>query len=327
MALRCGPVSLATDILAALDSADARVVVEPPGAGDGYWAGAPSAAWDAGTFYLAYRLRRPVTAGRGYANVVAVSADGLHYRTEVALFADSFDCASLERPALVSLGAGRWRLYVSCSTPRSKHWWVECVDADSLGGLATGRRTTILAGDAATAWKEVVVRRDESGWRMWVCRHPLDGGDDEADRMSTAYFTSTDGLAWEQVGTALAPTPDNWDARGTRVTAVLRAGGDWLACYDGRASAAENWSERTGVAVGAQPGALTAIAGPTAPGRTARYLSIVETASGVRLYWEASRPDGAHDLRTALLRTHAERVVPPPAGDTASEVEQVDVIR
>jgi hypothetical protein len=300
--LRCAPVSLATDILDTLDDVDARVVVEPPGAGEGYWAGAPSGVWDAGAFHLAYRLRRPVTAGRGYANVVAVSDDGLRYRTEVVVPADRFDCASLERPALVSLGAGRWRLYVSCSTANSKHWWVECVDADSIAGLATGRRTRVLPGDAATAWKDVVVRRDDSGWQMWACRHPLDGGDGEADRMSTVYFTSADGLAWAHAGTALAPTPGNWDGRGTRVTSVVHAGGEWLACYDGRASAAENWSERTGIAAGRQPGALTATAGPTSPGRTVRYVSVVETPDALRLYWEASRPDGAHDVRTAVLR-------------------------
>ncbi len=47
-------------------------VVEAPGAGPGYWAGGPSATLAAdGTFWLAYRLRRPVGVGRGYANVVA----------------------------------------------------------------------------------------------------------------------------------------------------------------------------------------------------------------------------------------------------------------
>ena len=44
----------------------ARVVVEPPGEGAGYWAGAPSAAvGDDGTVWLAYRLRRPLGVGRG----------------------------------------------------------------------------------------------------------------------------------------------------------------------------------------------------------------------------------------------------------------------
>ena len=60
----------------ALPSVDASSVVVPaPGEGDGYWAGGPSAVYADGTFSLAYRLRRPVGAGRGYANVIAQSTD------------------------------------------------------------------------------------------------------------------------------------------------------------------------------------------------------------------------------------------------------------
>ncbi|MGV9380289.1 hypothetical protein ACWDRB_31020 [Nonomuraea sp. NPDC003707] len=49
----------------------AVVAVEPPVAGEGHWAGAPSAVAADGLIYLAYRLRRPVGQGRGYAVVVA----------------------------------------------------------------------------------------------------------------------------------------------------------------------------------------------------------------------------------------------------------------
>ena len=40
---------------------------------------------------------------------------------------------------------------------------------------------------------------------------------------------------------------------------------------------------------------------PTPAGQTVRYLSLAEVADGYRLYWEASRVDGAHDLRTAYV--------------------------
>jgi hypothetical protein len=56
-------------------------VIAPPGAGLGYWAGAPSAALGDDGIYLAYRLRRPIGAGRGYAVVVARSADGVYVET------------------------------------------------------------------------------------------------------------------------------------------------------------------------------------------------------------------------------------------------------
>ncbi|MGN6608374.1 MAG: hypothetical protein ACTHMS_15340 [Jatrophihabitans sp.] len=295
--------SLSADLLAAITATDADVAVEPPGHGDGFWAGGPSIAHLDGVFWLAYRLRRPVTEGRGYANVVARSEDGVRFEPVATVPVGLFGAASLERPALVPRPDGGWRLYVSCSTLDSKHWWVEALDADEPAGLPSGRRSMVLPGDlATTAWKDVVVRHtDAHGWQMWACRHPLDGGDAEADRMTSVYFTSDDGLAWTEVGTALAPTAGSWDARGTRITTVVQDGDGWLACYDGRATAAENWYERTGFATGSSPASFTAAGGPTPAGRTLRYLSVADLGDAYRVYWEASRPDGANDLRTAYV--------------------------
>jgi hypothetical protein len=78
------------------------------------------------------------------------------------------------------------------------------------------------------------------------------------------------------------------------------------AFYDGRASAAENFEERTGIAAGTEPAALTAV-GTTAAaespyaGRGLRYLDVLPLSGGRhRLYYEMTRPDGAHELRTEL---------------------------
>ena len=54
-------------------------MITPPGAGPGYWAGAPSAVLTEEGIYLAYRLRRPLGNGRGYAVAVARSADGVRF--------------------------------------------------------------------------------------------------------------------------------------------------------------------------------------------------------------------------------------------------------
>ena len=84
-----------------------------------------------GVYYLAYRLRRPLGEGRGYANVIARSDDGERFEPIAVLEREAFGAESLERPALVPLPNGRWRLYVSCATPGTLHWRVDALDADA----------------------------------------------------------------------------------------------------------------------------------------------------------------------------------------------------
>ena len=125
--------------------------------------------------------------------------------------------------------------------------------------------------------------------------------------MTTEHATSDDGVTWSWQGTALAGRPGEWDQRGVRVAAVVPDGGRLLAWYDGRASQQENWEERTGVAVADGPsGSFTPTHGPIgsphAPGGL-RYVSVVDLPDGSRrAYYEATRADGAHELRTQLLR-------------------------
>ena len=286
---------------------DAAVtVVAAPGSGPGHWAGAPSAVVADGTTYLAYRLRRPVGEGRGYANVVAASSDGVRFETLCVLERDWFGAESLERPALVRRPDGGWRLYVSCATPGTLHWWVDALDADDPVDLVTATRTTVFAGDANTAVKDPVVKVVDGVWHAWPCVHEIAVAAD-ADRMHTAYCTSDDGVAWRWHGTALEGRAGHWDARGARVADVLWTGdGEAVVFYDGRATAAQNWEELTGIAAGGA-GALRAhsdepeLVSPET-GTGLRYLTAVPLDDGAcRFYFEVTRSDGAHDLRTVLV--------------------------
>ncbi len=49
--------------------------------------------------------------------MIARSDDGVSFETVTVLEREAFDCDSLERPALVVLPDGTWRIYVSCATP------------------------------------------------------------------------------------------------------------------------------------------------------------------------------------------------------------------
>jgi hypothetical protein len=312
---------------------DSVLVVAPPEPRTGAWAGAPSALHVDGTFYLAYRLRRPIGEGRGYANMVARSDDGVAFETVAVVDKDRFGSESLERPALVHTPDGRWRLYVSVATPGTKHWRVDLLEADTPAGLDRATPHTVLPGllpgadpreypgdhprdhrdrpdEDGFAVKDPVVLFADGGWHLWASCHPLEIPE-QADRMTTEYATSPDGVAWTWRGTALAGRPGSWDARGVRVSSVSVVGDELLACYDGRATAAENWEERTGTARGVRLptglfGPLAAadlppVGSPHALGAL-RYLTAVPLpGGGQRLYYESARPDGAHELRSELV--------------------------
>jgi hypothetical protein len=297
---------MATHTLPLPDLSDAEVVVPAPGSGPGNWAGAATVTLVDDAFWLAYRLRRPLHAGRGLATVVARSEDGVTFTDVAEVYRDDFGAESFERPVVHRRPDGGWRLYLSCATPGSKHWWIEALDADRPEDLPQGRRTVVLAGDEAVAVKDPVITLRDDRWEMWACEHPLTEAGHE-DRMTTAYLTSEDGLSWSRHGTVLRPTAGSWDARGARVTSVL-SHEPLVVLYDGRATAEQNWHETTGLARAGADGVLVAdpavapLRSPHSDGAL-RYASAVSLPDGsTRFYLEVARPDGAHDLVTTLSR-------------------------
>ncbi|WP_229715760.1 hypothetical protein [Mangrovihabitans endophyticus] len=275
-------------------SGPATVAVAAPGPGPQRWSGASSAALDDdGSVVLAYRVRDEATDR----NVLARSADGEHFTVVGVVEPERLGAAMVERPALVRVEAGRWRMYVSCATPGTKHWWVGVLEAPDVEGLATANVRRVFPGDAGTGVKDPVVRFDGRRWHAWLGCHLLDVPGAE-DRMRAGYATSADGLAWDWHGTVLAGRPGAWDARGVRVTSVLNGG---RVSYDGRATAAENWFERTGLAASAGAGpALRPVA--DSPVVDVRYLDVLPLpGGGCRIFYEARLPDESHELRTELL--------------------------
>ncbi len=242
-----------------------ELVAGPPDEGAGAWAGAPSAVLAGDTIYLAYRLRRPIGEGRGYRNVIAASTDGVRFEEVARLERDRFAADSLERPALVLTPDGRWRAYVSCATPASKHWRVDLVEAATPAGLAAATPVTVLPGSETAGVKDPVLLHHGERWHLWASVHPLQRWDD-ADRMTTEYATSPDGVSWTWRGTGLAT--------GT-------VGPDGLV---GRLAATATQPVRSPFGGGG-----------------VRYLSVVPLPDGsTRIYYEVTRPDGAHELRTEL---------------------------
>jgi hypothetical protein len=271
------------------------VAVPAPGAGPGWWAGAPGVALDDdGTFVVGYRVRNGHDGNDE--TVVARSEDGETFVTVATLDERYFDAFAVERPAVVRTDDGRWRLYVCCATPGTKHWWIGLVEADDPAGFDGADVRRAFPGDERTGVKDPLVRRAGNRWEAWICCHPLDV-EDEEDRMTTAYATSADGVEWDVHGTALAGRPGLWDARGARLTTVLP---DGRAAYDGRATKEENWFERTGLARRTCDGALEAVGDE--PVADVRYLEALPLpGGGYRIWYEARLPDESHELRTELV--------------------------
>ena len=295
--------------------AAAVVVKSAPEAGGQMWVGSPSAVRVGDEIVIAYRLREP--GRRGYAVEVAKSADGVHFQTLVSISKEQMDCESLERPALLRTEEGTWRLYLSCATTGTKHWRIELVEAPAPEDFDPAGRRVVLAGDSSRAVKDPVIVSHGGLWHLWASVHPLDDPD-QTDRMATEYATSLDGLTWTWHGTALAPRAGEWDARGVRVSAVRFTPDGVAAFYDGRATAEQNCEERTGIAEGADPGALTAIgtswvAESDSPGYGLRYMTIVDLGDGrERIYYELTNARGSHDLVTELRLTDSGSRQPQP---------------
>lgn len=262
--------------------------------GAGNWIGAANALLHDGYIYLAYRDRHPVEQGRGNRAFVARSpvGDGIHFETLCAINKADMDAESLERPALDVTPEGAWDLYLSCATFNSKHWRIERLRASRPEEFSPRTRETVFPGSAEFGIKDPVLLRDP-GLRIWATLHPLTDGDDNADRM-----ISVDAVTCK---TVLEPEPGTWYSRGTRITAVV---GEY-AYFDGRASAAQNFEERTGVARW-QGTRYVPEAGPASSpfgGGALRYVSVITLPDGQqRLYYESATEYGSHELRTELRR-------------------------
>jgi hypothetical protein len=260
--------------------------------GSGNWIGAASALVHGDHIYLAYRDRHPVDKGRGNQAYVARSRieNGVHFDMLCAIDKAEMDAESLERPALDVTPDGDWDLYLSCATFHSKHWRIERLRARRPEEFSTRTRQTVFPGSKVFGIKDpVLVRRQDL--RIWATLHPLTEGDANADQMiSVNAFTGEE---------AMLPERGTWYGRGTRLTAVL---GDY-AYFDGRASAAENFEERTGLAQW-NGSRYVAVAGPVSSpygGGALRYVSVVILPGGrQRLYYESATQYGSHELRTEL---------------------------
>lgn len=307
------------DSPALFDPNESSVIAEPPGVGPGYWAGAPGALWTDDRFYLAYRLRRP-RPKRGGELILATSEDGERFETIWSARRQDFGSPSIERCAIVRAGDA-WRLYVSYVDGADGAWSIDVLEAARPDSFDPQRRRRVLgpAEAGVAAVKDPWLRRVGDEWWMFVsCASPaVKGLGDPAvvgDTLSTGrtnsvtgLATSHDGLVWQWRGIVLDASTRGWDRFTARLTAAVPSGKGWIGLYDGSAGLDENYEERCGLASSSDllRWRRMSVAGPAIgaarPGPGAvRYVEAVSGPGWIRYFLELTRPDGSHELRTAI---------------------------
>lgn len=315
--------ALEADLLRAplFDPEAGITIAAPGGRGPGEWAGAPGAAVADGVVHVSYRLRAP-PPHRGHTVVIARSHDGIRFERVWQMSRDAVAALSIERCAIVRTD-GAWRLFVSFVANEDRRWRIEAIDADTIEHLDPRSRRPVLLADeiGVAAVKDPWIRRPGGVWHLFASFGPLPSGAGSelhaaGDALSTGrtasmtgLATSTDGSRWEWRGAVLAPSAGRWDDHTTRLTTAMPAGDGWLGFYDG-SRVEENYEERCGIAFSDDlvRWRKATVNGPvigTASGAGGvRYLDVCEMPDGTsRAYYEWTRPDGSHELRTASVRS------------------------
>jgi hypothetical protein len=298
-------------------------LIEPPGHGPGYWAGAPGVMFDHqdDCFYLIYRIRRPrgVAPDRGAEIHLLRSDDGVSFTPVFSGRKEQLDSTSIERCALRRLGPDRWALYVSYVDPADGRWRTDVVLADRPENFDLANVQPLLTAEdiGAEGVKDPFVFQIAGLYHMVLSYATATNDHASAGKMhgtndayntglirsATGLATSHDGVSWKWEGEIFGPADSGWDSYCARVSTLWRSGGLWLGLYDGSADVSENYEERVGVAFSHDLRNWQRVtqAGPlmTSPrqGGALRYFDVLDLPRATHFYYEMARPDGSHDLR------------------------------
>lgn len=305
------------------DPAAGVVVREPEQPGPGYWAGAPAVLYEPRKqrFLMTYRERRPRgdSPERGWRCALAESTDGVSFTDLWEVRATELQTPSMERFCLVPEPGGGYRLYISYVDPSDNRWRIDVLEAADPAGFdaATARPVLTAERTGTEGVKDPCVLRTGPVtylFASFAAAQPF--GPEERDRAHGTADIYTTGLTTHPTGVAVSLDGNGFSWRGTvvevgggwdryqaRLNCVVPVGPGYLGFYDGSASAKENYEERCGLAISSdlrQWERLTRdhpwISGPHATG-SARYFDAVAVGDEWWIYYEVTRPDGAHDLR------------------------------
>lgn len=304
------------------DLEQAVVVRAPERPEAGYWVGCPSVLVEPerGRILMTYRERRPRGAAqeRGWRCTIAESSDGVHFNDVWQVEKGELETSSMERFSLLPEPDGDgYLLYLSYVDPEDSRWRIDVCESDSIAGFDVAQRKPVLTaamtqtegvkdpytmrvGPATYLYASFAAARSFDAEERAAAHASADIYVTGMTTFPTGLGVSQDGRDFEWRETALG-VGAGWDRYQARITSVLPAGSMFLACYDGSGNATENYEESIGVAVSADLARWTSLT-PQRPwasrttDRSLRYADVVTAGDGPSMYFEQTRPDGAHEL-------------------------------
>jgi hypothetical protein len=295
------------------DPSAATVVRSPQGFGYGNWVGG-KVSFDpvSGVFALFYRERRPLEHGRAGVCGIAVSEDGVVFTDVWTATKDDFAANSVEEGHCVRVG-DEWRCYVSYEMRGTSTWRIDVLRAGRIEDLEVqGRRTVLWPHDYGIPWIKdpFVTFVDDQTW-LYAAVPPrtgpvIDGNVVHAGPLdATVLATSEDGMYFPTIEYVFeAPCDDSWNGRRARLNSVIPWGDGYLATYDGGRTFYDNYEEHAGIAASPDGRVFerSTERWVSAPDGGVRYACAVPARGSTFVYFEYTRPDGSHDMRTAEVK-------------------------
>jgi predicted GH43/DUF377 family glycosyl hydrolase len=308
--------------------ASGKVIREPVGFKNRYWAGGPGVfyAEDERTWYLTYRIRRPrgVAPDRGGEARVARSTDLHNWEDVWSVTKDKFGSASIERSAIRKGQDGLWRYFTSYVDPADGRWCVSVLKSSDVRKLNPSELKPLFkaAPLELEGIKDPWILAHEGAFYMFLSvALPTPKTSQQShstlDIYNTGECVSATGLAisrdlenWQWQGIVFKPAASGWDCYCRRINSVVPYHRKFIAFYDGSASHAENYEEKTGLAVSSDlrrweclSSAAPMLASPHGSG-SLRYIDAqppIGLPESLNLFYEFARADSSHDLRMTTL--------------------------
>ncbi len=307
--MTCDSCRMLDEIPFVFDPSRGDLVMSPPGDGYGNWVG--GRCWyDESTqsFALFFRERRPLEEGRAGSCGVALSQDGVSFEIVWSASKEQFAANSIEEGHCVH-SADEWLLYVSYEIAGTTTWRIDMMSAaDPSGFVPQSRRTVLDPNDYGLAWiKDPFLMRFGDEWFLYAAAPPRhgpqisDGGIKARSLDATVLAKSSDGRYFPEIGYVFEATlEDNWHGRRARINSMVPFAEGYLAFWDGGRTFFDNYEEKAGLAYSPDGLRFERIR-PERPWlhpHGVRYVSAVVVGDLLRMYYEFTRPDGAHELRT-----------------------------